>query len=583
MALRLALVIDGDPSGAKEALQETSVEIEKLEQTAEKVVTPLEKLPPVLVETKTEVNNVETAMGQLDSKVENTGGRFDALKGRAVGVLTGFAAGLLASGIETLLNGLATAAGEFVNNILSSDPQIQAALTAQAGLVRNIKEAYAEASGAASSYGNNSVTLLRFRQQTVLGELNQGFDRAQDELLTGGLLRSNSLQAGQGPAGSPLAGVVADFRAEMRAGRADVIAFRNEIAEIASAFPEGDANRQFAQAILADTERLAEVQEEIARGNDILAGLGGNAEAAATALGGAASKYEALGTAAGDALPALREASALLATTGGVVIQANDNSAGFRVGGGFAAGGYTGDVDTGDVAGVVHGKEFVVNAAATSRHRGLLEAINRGMPGFAGGGYGGGISAASYGAGNDNWTDLTQDFRMLSGAVNQLVQDLFRTRDPLAALASVVSSVSSSFLNQAVGAVGSWAGNALGNWASGLFGGGAQLQLGYQVGVGHSGATIGQANANRVVPAALFANAPRHHTGTPVLASGERPFIGMEGEEIGWPSDLSAKYGRGSTVNVFNVQTPDPRTFAQSPSTLARGAARLQLAAGRHR
>ncbi|WP_336800800.1 hypothetical protein [Kaistia sp. MMO-174] len=49
---------------------------------------------------------------------------------------------------------------------------------------------------------------------------------------------------------------------------------------------------------------------------------------------------------------------------------------------GFASGGYTGDGGTGKVAGVVHGKEFVVNARATAKHRDLLEAMNSGLSGI---------------------------------------------------------------------------------------------------------------------------------------------------------------------------------------------------------
>jgi TP901 family phage tail tape measure protein len=58
-----------------------------------------------------------------------------------------------------------------------------------------------------------------------------------------------------------------------------------------------------------------------------------------------------------------------------------------RVYGGFAAGGYTGDAPPRTIAGVVHGKEFVVNARATATHRPLLEAINRATPGYAAGGF----------------------------------------------------------------------------------------------------------------------------------------------------------------------------------------------------
>lgn len=45
---------------------------------------------------------------------------------------------------------------------------------------------------------------------------------------------------------------------------------------------------------------------------------------------------------------------------------------------GFASGGYTGGQEN-DVAGIVHGREFVMNAGATSRHRGMLEAMNNGQ------------------------------------------------------------------------------------------------------------------------------------------------------------------------------------------------------------
>ncbi|NKF23064.1 hypothetical protein [Solimonas marina] len=58
---------------------------------------------------------------------------------------------------------------------------------------------------------------------------------------------------------------------------------------------------------------------------------------------------------------------------------------------GFESGGYTGDFGTKQVAGVVHGREFVVNAAATARYRGVLEAMNSapnvpGMSAMASGG-----------------------------------------------------------------------------------------------------------------------------------------------------------------------------------------------------
>jgi tape measure domain-containing protein len=51
---------------------------------------------------------------------------------------------------------------------------------------------------------------------------------------------------------------------------------------------------------------------------------------------------------------------------------------------GFAGGGYTGSGSRRSVAGLVHGQEYVVNAAATARHRGQLEAMNAGRGDGAG-------------------------------------------------------------------------------------------------------------------------------------------------------------------------------------------------------
>ncbi|TDW50458.1 TP901 family phage tail tape measure protein [Curtobacterium sp. PhB42] len=45
---------------------------------------------------------------------------------------------------------------------------------------------------------------------------------------------------------------------------------------------------------------------------------------------------------------------------------------------GYQVGGYTGDGATGQVAGLVHGREFVMNASATAANRQLLEAMNQG-------------------------------------------------------------------------------------------------------------------------------------------------------------------------------------------------------------
>lgn len=45
---------------------------------------------------------------------------------------------------------------------------------------------------------------------------------------------------------------------------------------------------------------------------------------------------------------------------------------------GYKTGGYTGNMGVNDIAGVVHGKEYVVNARNTVKYRDTLEQMNRG-------------------------------------------------------------------------------------------------------------------------------------------------------------------------------------------------------------
>ena len=76
-------------------------------------------------------------------------------------------------------------------------------------------------------------------------------------------------------------------------------------------------------------------------------------------------------------------------------------------------------------------------------------------------------------------------------------------------------------------------------------------------GLYHSGGTIGMAaTQSRYVHPAYFDDAPRLHGGGRIdWAAGERPLIGKVGEEVGWPSQLAAKYGNGggTVVNVSQV------------------------------
>ena len=206
-----------------------------------------------------------------------------------------------------------------------------------------------------------------------------------------------------------------------------------------------------------------------------------------------------------------------------------------------------------------------------------------------------------YSTGGGITADLAEEFRLLQGAAHQFGMVLWRTGDAGQALASVIQSVSQRFLDFSLRALdqlllgGGGPGNPGGAFGliGNLFGlGGSGYGPNYfppapmpilSGGLYHSGGRVGPSPASaRMVPAAAFIDAPRLHGGG-WLSPGERPVIAMDGEEVGWPDQLARKYGGGQTViNNFHVETPNPRAFAESRSTVARAAGRLAARSGRH-
>lgn len=136
------------------------------------------------------------------------------------------------------------------------------------------------------------------------------------------------------------------------------------------------------------SRRLEEIQKERARNRleterDMWSGLtalsnSGNKKLAAIG------KAAAIAEATIDGIKAVQKAYASLpfpfnlaaaATMAGLTAINVAKIAGVK---GFASGGYTGNGGVGEPAGVVHGQEFVMNAAATRQNRSTLEAMNAG-------------------------------------------------------------------------------------------------------------------------------------------------------------------------------------------------------------
>lgn len=92
------------------------------------------------------------------------------------------------------------------------------------------------------------------------------------------------------------------------------------------------------------------------------------ATATATAAAWApAAAMASLATLGANAAPAMAGITSTVALSEGLALLS-----------GFKEGGFTGYGGTNQIAGVVHGQEFVVNSSATSRNRSALEAMNRG-------------------------------------------------------------------------------------------------------------------------------------------------------------------------------------------------------------
>lgn len=120
------------------------------------------------------------------------------------------------------------------------------------------------------------------------------------------------------------------------------------------------------------------------------AAIGKSIQASQTAASVAAASTTAMAWAPAAAMVSLATMGANAApAAGGILLTTGMSSALAAAAGGlqgFEAGGYTGDVGRKQIAGVVHGREFVMNAAATAANRPALEAMNAGVSPNKGGG-----------------------------------------------------------------------------------------------------------------------------------------------------------------------------------------------------
>jgi hypothetical protein len=475
MELKAKLVIEGDTAGAKRALEETASGVEQLGRKAEAAAEPVREVAEGLKSTGEHAGPAATEVEKVASAAGSAGTAFGALASMARGALGGIAVTLGQVALGATFTAAATALRSYVDEVTNSAPNIADDLDRHADLIRNIKGLWGEAAGAASSYGANSRPRLTFEAQQNIGRLAGDFTSELGRIprpLLDEIMRSDWQVTKYGD--GLFDPVMRKLKADLEDGKADIIRWRNEIADLASQIDPADTVfRGWADRFMEATAPAAALQTELTRAVDIYKALAGDAEAASTALGKAGEKMTANGLAAAGAVPHLERYEALMRSIerpegsgdirlvgrvrpgGGMLPQpaeigrnqsnwALDGLAGLMGFLRFASGGYTGDRPIDQAAGIVHGREFVVNAAATEKHRPLLEAINAGVPGYASGGYVGTRSSAA--AGGGLFGGLSAEIDTLRGVLVDFGSALLRGDDALRQLDQSVDSLGRRFL-----------------------------------------------------------------------------------------------------------------------------------------
>lgn len=554
MSLDVALTLRYAREGDTKMLEDTASGLGKVESAAQKASAPVKDMAEGLKQTGEAAPVAATEVDRLGEAVQQAGGQFGNLKTLGIAAIGGIAGAIAVAGLDVAFQAALGAATEYFDALTNSPANIADDLEAHEALIRDIKNLWEQANGAASNYGLTTATGLRFEAQQNINRLTEDLEsRLGNSQTFNQTLNVQGIFGASLGARAPFEDAIARFRQDLRDGRADVIAFREEVATIAEGLDLGTEGRTFAETIMTETQASAELQSELQRAVDVYKALTGDAQAAATAMGASSEAMVATNTAAAAGLPFLREYQALLDSIG-----ATPASAGLAAGGAggaraFATGGYTGHGPADQVAGFVHGQEYVFDAASTAAIGvGNLDAIRRGVRGYASGGSVGGGPVAGGGSATAarDWFGLADDLRSARGAIRDFADELWQARSPIEALASVVKSASQSYLNRALGAAGDMLEEL-------IFGALPQHALGTPASMG--GWAIAGEHGPELVRLPRGAQVYSHRDSVDLMGS-----------------------GRGGTINNFYVETPNPRAFAESRSSVARTAARISSAAQRH-
>lgn len=487
MALEIALVMKGDASEAKQAVGEVDRAIDGLESTATEAGSAVEGVAEAVGEVGEKAPAAAQGVEEIGNSADTAGGKLGSFGRLAVSAIGGFAASIVASGVQAALGAITNAAVTYFNEVTNSASNIADDLDRHGVLVDAIRGKWTEAEGAASNYGAVSSASIAF-------DAEQNFTRLTDDFRSAGRRFLNpsidpfglvpGARPEDGPGGGAFKAYFDELRRDYQDGVADFIAFRDRVAAEASKYALGSPEREFGATTLAqlgelgDKNSLVALQAEWQRAGEVLQGLAGYSSAAARALGGFTEDYAGAIEPVSSSLPVLREAVRLMGQLGATPSPAMPTHA---TGGGFASGGYTGHLPTDQIAGFVHGQEYVFDAAAV-RSIGVenLEAIRRGVRGYATGGTVGGSTSSGrapweYGLGGV-LDDVKSGLSGLGPLLQQFTRDVMETHDPLQAaingLGGLAQGLLGSVANGAFNAAGEGLGELLNMGIKAIFNGG---------------------------------------------------------------------------------------------------------------
>ncbi len=564
MTLRVGLVIEGDASGAKQALAETRAEISNLETAAGGAADNTKRLADTADEASGKVKQVgsdsqtaATGIVATGSAAEGASGKLGVFSKTLATVLGTIGGALIGGAIGAAMAILADQTIRFVAALIDNGPTIAETLRQHKELIAEIKDLYEGAARGVEDYGRKSATILRFEAQQDVARL----ERAANSLaaFNTGDVTGRTFTFGEGlfqkvREAGPFFELIEKFNEDIRRGNPDVIKFREEVAALASTLPKDSPFRQTAQDILDFTKAAADSQAELARAKDALKGLEGDSDAAARALGRLPKGFDDAGEAAARQAESLAKFKQELQELGG---------------GGLAAPA----VGRANLPGTLP-NQFAVGGIVTAPTLFAYGGGQLGLMGEAGPEailpmQGGGVGAI----GRDGRERTLPLARLASGklgvrayaaggVIGEVVESLreftlatVHGQSATEALSSAVLALSDRLINSAIN-----------NLFSTVFPkGGADLFGGLLSGFAAGGVISGRS----AMPAL---RAPTR------FASG----AAITGRALASPRTLRPAFdalpafgGGGPTVNNFYVSTPNPRAFGEDRISVIRGARRL--------